>query len=182
MTLHAAAYAELTDWTAPDAEQDRLRRHYLAHLDAYADGMWRECLPGHLTASAAVLDSTGERVLLTLHKKLRMWLQLGGHCESGDVSLVEAALREAAEESGMSGLRLLTPVPVRLDRHAVPCGGGSWHLDVQYALIAPEGAEPVIDPEESLDLRWWPVGGLPESADAATRGLVGAAASVLGSR
>lgn len=180
MTLHAAAYGELSAWTAPDAGQDRLRRDYLAHLDAYGDGMWRECLPGHLTASAAVLDSSGERVLLTLHKKLRMWLQLGGHCESGDTSLVAAALREAAEESGMSGLRLLDTRPVRLDRHAVPCGGGSWHLDVQYAMVAPAGAEPVIDPDESLDLRWWPVDALPESADDATRALVRDAVDAVG--
>ncbi|MQA94972.1 MAG: NUDIX domain-containing protein [Streptosporangiales bacterium] len=172
MTLHAAAYAELDAWRAPEAEQERLRRDYLAHLDEYVDGMWRECLPGHLTASAAVLDASGERVLLTLHRKLRMWLQLGGHCEPGDGSLAEAALREAAEESGIAGLSMLAPGPVRLDRHAVPCGGGSWHLDVQYAMIAPAGAEPAIDPEESLDLRWWPVRTLPESADAATRGLV----------
>ncbi|AAZ54573.1 conserved hypothetical protein [Thermobifida fusca YX] len=174
MSLHADARAVLASWTAPDADQERLRRAYLDHLDRYPDAMWRSCLPGHLTASAAVVDATGQRVLLTLHRKIRLWLQLGGHCEPGDSSLAAAALREATEESGIAGLRLL-PTPVRLDRHAVPCGGGSWHLDVQYAAVAPPGAEPVVDPAESDGLAWFEVTALPEPSDDACRALVAAA-------
>ncbi|MBW8486305.1 NUDIX hydrolase [Actinomadura parmotrematis] len=169
--LHADAVGLLEAWPAPDPGQDVLRGEFLAHLAAHADGMWRECVPGHITASTAVLSDDGARVLLTLHRKLRMWLQLGGHCEPGDVTLAAAALREATEESGVPGLRL-DPVPVALDRHRVPCHpGGSWHLDVQFAARAPAGAEPAIS-DESDDLRWFPVDALPESADAALRRLV----------
>ncbi|KUP96574.1 NUDIX hydrolase [Thermobifida cellulosilytica] len=175
MSLHADARAVLSSWRAPDAAQEELRRSYLDHLDRYPDAMWRSCLPGHLTASAAVLDASGSRTVLTLHRKIGLWLQLGGHCEPGDSSLAAAALREATEESGIAGLQLL-PVPVRLDRHAVPCGGGSWHLDVQYAAIAPEGAEPVVDPAESAGLGWFDVAALPEPSDDACRALVAAAA------
>lgn len=100
MSLHADARAVLASWVAPDPAQERLRRAYLDHLDRYPDAMWRSCLSGHLTASTAVVDSTGQRVLLTLHRKIRLWLQLGGHCEPGDSSLAAAALREATEESG----------------------------------------------------------------------------------
>ncbi|MFE9682815.1 NUDIX hydrolase [Streptomyces sp. NPDC006285] len=134
--------------------QDELRQAYLDHLEAHPDGMWKACTAGHVTASALVIDPGHGRVLLTLHRKLRMWLQMGGHCETGDVSLEDAALREATEESGIAGLTLLPGGPVRLDRHPIPppC---HWHFDVQYAVVAEPGAVQAIS-DESLDLRWFP--------------------------
>lgn len=134
-------------------DQTDLRQAYLDHLAAHPDGMWKSCHAGHVTASALVIDPEQGRVLLTLHKKLRMWLQMGGHCEPEDTSLEEAALREAREESGITGLTLLPGGPVRLDRHPIPppC---HCHYDVQYAVLAPPGAVQEIS-DESLDLRWF---------------------------
>ncbi|PSK97390.1 ADP-ribose pyrophosphatase YjhB (NUDIX family) [Murinocardiopsis flavida] len=175
MTLHADARAVLASWRAPDPGQDALRREYIDHLDRHPDAMTRGCLPGHLTASAAIVDTAGARAVLTLHAKLGLWLQTGGHCEPGDTTLAAAALREATEESGISGLRLL-PEPVWLDRHRVPCGGGSWHLDVQYAAVAPEGAPLVRDAAESADLAWFAVDALPEPSDDSCRTLFAVAA------
>jgi 8-oxo-dGTP pyrophosphatase MutT (NUDIX family) len=174
--LHADAVRVLSDWRPGDDGQDKVRREFLAHLSSHDDGMWRECVSGHLTASAAVLDASGEHVLLTLHPKAKLWLQLGGHCERSDTTLAGAALREAEEESGVEGLRLL-PGPVRADRHRVWCHGGSYHLDVQYTAVAPPGARIRIS-EESDDLRWFPVNVLPATADGTLRRLVRASAEL----
>ncbi|AKJ10925.1 NUDIX hydrolase [Streptomyces incarnatus] len=141
--------------------QEQLRQAYLDHLAAHPDGMWKACGDGHITASALVIDPARERVLLTLHKKMRMWLQMGGHCEPADATLADAALREATEESGIAGLILLPSGPVRLDRHHTPC---AWHLDVQYAAVAPDGAVEAIS-DESLDLRWFAYGEVADAAD-----------------
>lgn len=149
MSLHDDAVLVLKGYE----RQEDLRRTYLDHLQAHPDGMWKACHAGHLTASALVLDPERGRALLTLHRKLRMWLQMGGHCEPGDATLADAALREATEESGMAGLTLLPGGPVRLDRHAIPAPC-HWHLDVQYAAVAPPGAVERIS-DESLDLRWF---------------------------
>lgn len=181
MSLHEDARAVLTAWAAPDSDQEGLRDSYLRHLKAHSDAMWRTCLPGHLTASAAIVSADGARVALVLHRIHRMWLQTGGHCETADTTLVGAALREATEESGIAGITMLAE-PVRLDRHTVPCGGGSFHLDVQFAAVAPEDAVLVRDPDESADLGWFPVEALPEPTDDSVRDLVRAAVGAVRAR
>lgn len=170
MSLRAHAREVLTAWTAPTAGEEFLREEFLEHLRAHEDAMWRECVPDHLTVTTAVLSHDGERVLLTLHAKAGMWLPMGGHCERGDVSLDAVALREAGEESGIPGLRLL-PGPLALDRHRVWCHPPpAHHLDVEYGAVAPAGVEAVIS-DESLDLRWFPVEAIPALSDEATRRL-----------
>lgn len=182
MTLHDDAVRVLKDWTAPDAPnggQERLRLDILDHLAAHQDGLWRQCLPAHITTSALVVDPARGRVLLTLHPKFGRWLQTGGHCEPTDRTLAAAALREATEESGIPGLMLLgsggTPEPAKLDRHLVSCTGRgrpqNIHLDVQYVAVAPTDAEAAIS-AESLDLRWFDHHALPELTDRSVRELV----------
>jgi 8-oxo-dGTP pyrophosphatase MutT (NUDIX family) len=170
--LHADATAVLTAYQPESADQLRLRTEFLAHLAAHSDGLARTCLPAHLTASAAVVDARGDRALLVLHRKVGLWLQPGGHCESSDRALSAAALREATEETGVAGLRLAGG-PVQLDRHRAPCGA-EHHLDVMFASVAPDGAEPTVS-AESADVRWFAVDDLPEPTDDAVRAVVRAA-------
>jgi 8-oxo-dGTP pyrophosphatase MutT (NUDIX family) len=163
--LHDDAVRVLTAWTPPDAGQAELRQEYLEFLAAEPGGMWRACRAGHLTGSALVVDPSRRQVLLTLHPKVGRWLQLGGHCEPGDRTMVAVALREAVEEGGIAGVRI-DPEPLNLDLHPIECVRGipNRHLDVQFLAIAPAGAEPVIS-DESLDLRWWPMDALPPGSD-----------------
>jgi 8-oxo-dGTP pyrophosphatase MutT (NUDIX family) len=161
---HAAALATLLAWQAPDEGQERLRTSYVEHLRAHADGHLRTCRPDHLTASVLVVSPDASRVLLTHHRRADAWFQLGGHLEPGDVSLAAGAERELREESGLDDYAL-DPVPVQLDRHAVPfCGDGGDHLDVRFVAVADPG-RPLTVTEESIDVRWWPAGSLPSEED-----------------
>ena len=67
---------------------------------------YRDHLPGHFTGAALIVDPTGERVLLTHHRKLKKWLQLGGHAD-GDWDLSRVALKEGQEESGLNKLSFI---------------------------------------------------------------------------
>lgn len=114
----------------------------------------RARLAGHFTASSWLVDRSGTRTLLTHHRKLGRWLQLGGHAD-GDMDLARVALREATEESGLEGLVGEAEI-FDLDRHWIPERGdvpGHWHYDVRYVVRAEAGEEFVVS-EESLDLAW----------------------------
>jgi len=173
--LHDDALAVIRGWSAPSVEQERVRRDYVAHLEAQPNGLHRECYPDHITASTLIVSAEHDRVLLTLHAKARAWFQMGGHCEPEDTTLAGAALREAVEESGVLGLRV-DPVPVQLSTHDVPfCDprGGVRHLDVRFVALAPADASHAVS-VESLDVRWWPIDRLP-GADPDMQELVGLA-------
>jgi len=172
MNLRDDALATLTAWTAPTSTQAQLQRAFVEHLTVHSDGWSRSCVPDHLTASAIVLDHDREHVLLALHRKVRLWLQFGGHIEPSDISLLDAARRETLEESGLAQVRFDSEGPVQLDRHAAPCGRGArHHLDVQYRAFADRSDVPASS-IESLDVSWFPVTALPSDTDDAVRSLV----------
>lgn len=158
----AAAAGALVRWEPPDAGQRALREAFLGFLDARRDDACRRsCASGHLTASALLVDHEARHALLTLHPRVGRWVQLGGHCEPGDATLADAALREATEESGIRGLTIEAG-PLDLDVHPITCSLGvpTRHFDVRYLVRAPRDARARIS-AESLDLRWWPIDELP---------------------
>lgn len=181
MSLHADALAVLTGWAAPDAGQDSLRRDYLSHLRGNPDGLWRSCVPAHITAGGIVVNPAVSATLLVLHGRIGQWVQPGGHCEPGDVSLSAAAAREVREETGLAELSI-GPAPLVLSRHRAPCAtGADWHLDVQYAVTVPDAAIPTVS-DESHDVRWFAVDALPDNLADGVADSVAAAVSTTPTR
>lgn len=131
-------------------------------VSARSDCFERTCLPGHVTASSWIVSAEGDRCLLTHHRKLERWLQLGGHAD-GDPDVVAVALREAMEESGMAGFDVLSldasgrPFPLDLDVHDIPARRNEpphEHHDVRFLLRARPG-QGLVRSAESIELRWF---------------------------
>ncbi len=119
---------------------------------------------GHVTGSAMVVSYRCDAVLLTHHKKLGRWLQLGGHSDGHPLTW-EVALREAYEESGLGFLKLYgSPqstvyLPFDVDAHLIPARGAEAahiHYDLRYVVFGDSSA-PFTITSESNDLRWVPL-------------------------
>ena len=112
---------------------------------------------GHMTGSAWLLNPAGDKALLTLHHNLQRWMQTGGHAD-GDPDTLRVALKEAEEESGITGLVPISDEIFDIDIHLIPARPAKgepahYHYDVRYLLRAPH--EQFTVSEESVALQWW---------------------------
>jgi 8-oxo-dGTP pyrophosphatase MutT (NUDIX family) len=174
----ALAQIRAADLDHPDSEAARKRIQ--AFCAKHSDALHRSCLEGHLTGSALVVDPQRKQALLLHHAKLDRWLQPGGHAD-GDGNLAAVALKEASEETGIPGLRVVSPA-IDIDVHHIPARGDEpehLHLDLRFLVLAPAGAEPAHN-HEALGARWVHaddpvVTGSPELRRAVDRALATAA-------
>ena len=161
--------AQLADYQQRWPNETAIVQAFLDLLQDPQDTFLRERLAGHFTGGAWLVSADGCRILMTHHRKLGRWLQLGGHAD-GDQDLARVALREAEEESGLSGLRL-EPGIFDLDRHRIPEHKdvpAHWHYDVRYVVRAGD-SEAFVVSEESLELAWRPVAEIASEEDESMR-------------
>ena len=161
--------ALLADYTRRFPAEAAVAARFTEFVRAHPDCFERTCVPGHVTGSAWIVSHDRREFLLTHHRKLGRWLQLGGHAD-GDPDVARVALRVATEESGIAGLELAgvrgdpaivpidpTIVPIDLDAHVIPARGAEpahVHYDVRFLVVSPPGARITVS-DESLALRWF---------------------------
>lgn len=115
----------------------------------------RSLLIGHITGSAWIVDKSRQFTLLTHHRKLDKWFQTGGHCD-GDSDVMNVAMKEALEETGLSDIQMISSNIFDIDIHEIPERKGvptHLHYDVRFLLEA-DMNEPLIISSESSDLAW----------------------------
>lgn len=127
-------------------------------MDRNSNCFSRELKIGHVTGSAWILDTSRKHVLLTHHRKLNIWVQLGGHAD-GDSDIFNVARREALEESGLALIKPLDHQLFDIDIHKIPSKGDEqehYHYDCRFIFQAGESDEYVVS-DESHDLKWIPL-------------------------
>lgn len=146
---------QLMDYRNRWPDESEIATRFIEFLSANPDCFERSLQRGHVTGSAWLVDASGLHVLLTHHKKLNMWIQLGGHAD-GDGDILRVALREAREESGLSSIEPVSPKIFDIDVHQIPGRPDEpehLHWDIRYALRA-TGKEECIPTDETHELRW----------------------------
>lgn len=137
----------------PDRKDDVTRLlQFVRHTPACFE---RSNSAGHITGSAWLLNPVGDKALMTQHRKLKRWLQLGGHAD-GQGDTLAVALREAEEESGIGGIGVVSDEIFDIDIHLIPKRPGEaahYHYDIRYLLRAPH--ENFRVSAESDALAWW---------------------------
>ncbi len=145
----------LRDYSPTDVAQQQCRDRIIEFVQQQPDCLNRSCVPGHITGSAWLINQNESCVLLTHHKKLRKWLQLGGHVD-GQPDILHAAIREAQEESGIETIVPVIENIFDVDIHPIPAHNNEpehLHYDVRFLLRVMD-TDRIRISEESLDLRW----------------------------
>ena len=152
--MRQALIAGIAAYQTGYAAEGLFREKFLELL-THPGAFLRDHLPGHITASAWIVEASGKFTLLTHHAKLNRWLQPGGHAD-GDENVLNVSRREAREETGLSSLQMLTPSIFDLDIHLIPERNqfpAHDHYDIRF-LFQADPAEPFTVTEESHALAW----------------------------
>jgi 8-oxo-dGTP pyrophosphatase MutT (NUDIX family) len=162
--INGTVQAYIQDY--PD-EADRLKKLLKAMREPDADLGDRSVFdPGHITASALVINPQGQ-VLYLLDDHKQRWLLPGGHLGPRDASLVDAARRETFEEAGIHPDDLVLPesaapgraldIGVRKSKGSAKRGEKPHlHFDIRFPLLARADPDPKINPDQAAAFRWMP--------------------------
>ena len=157
---------QLQDYQSVYRDESEMVVRYLDFVEANTDCFERSLKIGHVTGSAWAVNKAGSHVLLTHHKKLNIWVQLGGHAD-GDCDVLQVARREVVEESGIEEIEQVGDGIFDVDIHLIPERGDEpahYHYDVRYAFRVIENEVFVVS-EESHDLAWIEIEKLHELTD-----------------
>lgn len=149
---------QLAAYQAAHPAEAETVEQFLEFVNSQPECFERTLAIGHITGSAWIVTPDGSEVLLTHHRKLDRWLQLGGHAD-GDPDVIAVALKEAQEESGLEEFALLGDGIFDLDIHPIPARKSEpehLHYDVRYVFRATGHTDFTVS-EESHDLRWVPI-------------------------
>ncbi len=162
---------EIRTYRPFNEQEERDKEQILVCLESMPDLFYRENNLAHMTASAWVVNKERDKILMVYHNIYNSWSWLGGHAD-GQEDLLEVAMKEVCEESGLSRVKPVTESIYSLeiltvDGHVKKGKYLSSHLhyNITYLLEADEGEILHHKEDENSGVGWF---GLKEAIDAST--------------
>lgn len=161
-------YNQLKQFQPCGAAENNTLEQILEDWKNKGDALLQRNSPVHFTASAFILDPSLTEVLMVHHNLFHTWTWAGGHVEPGE-NLLEAALREAREETGAAYIYPQSSVLLSLD--VLPVSGHTKngknvpahiHDCATFGLIAPKKQALKNKPDENTAVAWIPVDSLQD--------------------
>lgn len=142
-------------------QETRDRQIMLQFMDSCGDYLFRSNETAHFTASAWIVNRSRSKVLLVYHNIYDSWTWAGGHAD-GEENLLQAALREVQEETGLNSIKPVSKEIFSIE--IIPVSGhiksgryvsSHLHLNVTYLVQADENETPRIKEDENSDIGWF---------------------------
>lgn len=146
-------------------EKSRLESFFL-FLNNSSDFEITDCnnFIGHIVASVFVYSTVLKKFLVLYHKDLKMYLYPGGYINKTDNSILDAAIREVNEETGLVELKELSftsnpMVPLDIDVQEIPYNERlnlpkHLHYDFRYLFLIEKISSVSIDESEMGEYTW----------------------------
>ncbi|PKK99226.1 MAG: NUDIX hydrolase [Tenericutes bacterium HGW-Tenericutes-2] len=157
-------YKELFRNYIPKNEQEKVDQALiLDFIDRNPDALYRTNLCAHITSSAFVVNQEMDKILFAYHNIYDSWSWLGGH-NDGNPNLLEVAIQEAIEETGIQTVKpystdIFTIDVIYVKNHIkknqyVP---DHLHLNATFLLIADENENLSINHAENSGVKWFDI-------------------------
>lgn len=144
-------------------QEEKDKNTILKYMDAFEDTLTRNNEFGHFTASAWVVNKERTKVLLIYHNIYKSWAWTGGHAD-GESDLLQTAIREVKEETGVENVKVLDDDIFSLE---IVCVNGHVkrgkyvsshvHLNLTYLLEVDENEKLRIKEDENSGVKWVPI-------------------------
>ena len=151
---------QIENYKSYNKQEENDKKIMLKYIDTFDDVLTRNNEFGHFTASAWVVNKKRTKVLMIYHNIYKSWAWTGGHAD-GENNLLETAIRELKEETGVKNVNVLDNNIFSLE---IICVNGHVkrgkyvsshvHLNLTYLFEVDENEILRIKLDENSGVKW----------------------------
>lgn len=156
----------IKNYVCYDTQEENDKKIILKCLETFDDCLTRNNEIAHFGSSAFVLNKNKDKCLMVHHNLFNAWAWPGGHAD-GDSNMLNVAIKEVIEETGVKNLTPLTDKIISLNIIAVKGHmknnkyvSPHLHLSTAYLLSADENEKLIVKSDENSNVQWIPIADL----------------------